>query len=97
MLIATSVVLSVIMFVLSVKPAYAIIVVIPAILIPIVQIVVWIVTAIATPIIGLSALYFKFKNKPVFKGVLLGLVILILIALVVGLSFKFLNPQRPIY
>lgn len=82
---------------LSVSNAYAIIVIIPAVLIPIVNIVVWIIGAISAPIIAMSAFYFKLKNKSVLKGVVIGIALLLIISLLIILIFKLVDPQRPIY
>ena len=59
MIFVMSILLSIILLVLSIKDAKAIIVVVPIVLIPIVNIVVWIIGALTTPIIALSALFFK--------------------------------------
>jgi len=86
-----------ILFLLSTEESKAIIVVIPVVLIPIVSIVVWIIGALATPVIGLSAFYFKIKNKSPFLGIIIGIGLLILLGIVITLIFKLVNPQRPIY
>ena len=62
MIFVMSILLSIILLVLSIKDAKAIIVVVPIVLIPIVNIVVWIIGALTTPIIALSALFLKLKE-----------------------------------
>ena len=96
MIFATVAILSSIFLLLSAQPAHAIIVIVPTVLIPIVNIVVLIVGAISTPVIGLIALYFKIKKKPLLKGVLFGLFVLLLITVIMIFVFKVVNPQRPI-
>ena len=90
-LIATS-----LLFVFT-KEAHAIIVVVPAILIPIVSIVVWIIGALATPVVALSALFFRIKKKSLFLGILFGLGLLLIIGVIITLIFKLVDPQMPIY
>lgn len=68
-----------VIFAISAKPAQAIIVLVPIALIPVVKIVVLIITALTTPVVGLSALYFKLKKKSVWLGILMGIVILLIL------------------
>lgn len=91
-----SVLLSTAMLLISARSVYAIITVIPVILIPIVNILVWIIGALATPVVGLSVLFFKLKKKPWLHGLITGVVILIVIALIIALLLKYINPDRPI-
>lgn len=96
-LFLSTIILSLIFFTISVRPAHAIIVIIPTVLIPIVNIVVWIVGVITAPVVGLSALYFSFKKKSTVKGVLFGILLVLLITLTVAVVIKIMNPNRPIY
>lgn len=97
MKVFVSILLSIFMLVASTKHASAIIVLVPVVLIPIVNIVVWIIGALATPVIALSTIYFKIKKKPPFVGVLIGIGLLLLVGIIVTVIFKWVNPQRPIY
>jgi hypothetical protein len=87
----------ILLFVLYTKPVYAIIVIIPAALVPIVSIVVWVITAISAPIVGLSVLYSKTKKKSIWKAIFVSLVAIFIIAIMLGLILKVINPQRPVY
>ena len=60
--------------------ANAIVVLTPVVLIPIVKIVALIIGAIATPVISLSAIYYKLNKKPIIRGVLFGILTLIILA-----------------
>ncbi len=97
MVFAASILLFLVIFALSVNDAKAIVVLIPVILIPIVNVVVWIIGAIATPVVGLTTLYFKIKKKSPVIGILIGVVLLLLLGIIITIVFKIINPQRPIY
>ncbi|QQG41959.1 MAG: hypothetical protein HYV90_01445 [Candidatus Woesebacteria bacterium] len=97
MIFAASLLLFLVIFTLSVTDAKAIVVLIPVVLIPIVNVVVWVIGAIATPVVGLTALYFKIKKKSPVIGILLGVVLLLLLGLIITIVFKIINPERPIY
>lgn len=92
-----SILLSIILLVLSIKDAKAIIVVVPIVLIPIVNIVVWIIGALTTPIIALSALFFKIKKKSPVVGVFVGIGLVLLLGILIAIFFKLVNPDRPLY
>lgn len=81
----------------STKESNAIIIVVPVILIPIVKIVALIITAIATPVLGLSTWYLKLKKKSILFGIFVGMIILILVGLLFTLGIKIVNPSRPLY
>ncbi|KKQ92119.1 MAG: hypothetical protein UT58_C0005G0007 [Microgenomates group bacterium GW2011_GWC1_39_7b] len=85
------------LFIFSTREAKAIIVVVPTIIIPIVHIAAWIIGAVATPVLGLSALYFKIKKKSPAVGILFGMGLLVLLGIIITIVFKIISPQRPIY
>jgi hypothetical protein len=97
MILTYAIFVSFILFFISTKEAHAIIVIIPAILIPIVSIVVWIITAVTTPVLALSIIYFKIKKKSPFLGILFGVGLLLLLGAIITVILKLLNPERPIY
>lgn len=94
---ASAVVLSVVIFALSTSSVNAIIVIIPTVLVPIVHVVVWVIGALAAPVVSLTALYFKMKNKSLLGGILFGIFLLMIIGLLAVIMFKMLDPNRPIY
>ena len=69
------------------------VVIVPAVLIPIVHIVVWIVGALITPVVALSALYFKMRKKSLLLGIIFGLGIVLIFGIIIILIFKLINPQ----
>ncbi|MEK7168747.1 MAG: hypothetical protein AAB778_01930 [Patescibacteria group bacterium] len=97
MLFLVALLLSATFLFLSTDNVHAIIVVIPAVLIPIVSTVVWIIGAITTPVIALSIWYFKFKKKSSVLGFLAGVMILVLLGVIITAIIKLISPQRPIY
>lgn len=97
MLFLAAILLSVTFLFLSTNYAHAIIVIIPTILIPIVSIIVWVITAITAPVIGLSALYFKLRKKSVIRGMLFGIFLVLLTAVILFIVLKLIDPNRPIY
>ena len=97
MMFATVVILSSIFLLLSVQPAHAIIVIVPTVLIPIVNIVVLIIGVLTAPIVGLTTLYFKMKSKSLVRGIVLGVIIVLVISLLAVFLLKIINPERPIY
>ena len=96
MMFATVAILLSILFLLSAQPAHAIVAIVPTVLIPIVNIVVLIIGALTAPIVGLTTLYFKIKERSLLKGVIIGLAILLILTIVMILVFKIINPQRPL-
>jgi hypothetical protein len=97
MLLIKAFFISTFLFILSTKNANAIIAIIPVVLVPIVSIVVWIIGALTTPVLALTAIYFKLKKKSIYYGVLAGIVILILSAVLIIIILKLANPERPLY
>jgi hypothetical protein len=89
--------LSLLFLIFSTKNANAIIVIVPVVLVPIVSIVVWIIGALATPVIALSTFYFKTKKKSPFLGMLFGLGLLLLLGVLITIVFKIINPDRQIF
>lgn len=92
-----SVLLSIIFFLASRSEPKAIIVIVPVILIPIVKIVALIIGAFAIPVVSLSTWYLKLKKKPIYFGILIGLIILIILGITITFGFKLVNPQRPLF
>lgn len=86
-----------IMFVLKTGKVEAIVVIVPTVLIPIVQILAWVIAAITTPVLTLSSLYAKNKNKSFLFGLFIGLVVILIITIIVVVSFKLIDPYRPLY
>jgi hypothetical protein len=58
--------------------------------------VVWIIGALATPVVALSALYFKMKSRSLFLGIIIGIIILLLLGVIITVVLKLIDPGRPI-
>lgn len=77
--------------------AYAIVVIVPAILIPIVNLVVWIVGAVSVPVAGVLFAYSKVKKVSHKKILSTLFIVLFLVALITFILLRIVNPDRPIY
>lgn len=97
MIFATVAILFSIFLLLFAQPAHAIIVIVPTVLIPVVNIVVIIIGVLTAPIVGLTTLYFKMKSKSLVRGVVFGVIIIVVISLLAVFLLKIINPERPIY
>lgn len=96
-MLGKSIVVALLLLFLFTKSVNAIVIIIPTVLVSIVSIIVWIITAISLPVVILSTLFFKIKNKSTLKGFLVGLLIVVLIALSLIIFLKVSNPARPFY
>lgn len=76
---------------------HAIVVIVPAILIPIVNLIVWIISVISVPIAGLLFAYSRVKKVSYKKILLILFAILFLVSLVAFVILRMANPDRPIY
>lgn len=76
--------------------AHAIVVIPALILIPIAKILAVIVGSFALPVVGIGALVGKIKGNSVAKGIVLGIIALLLLAVIVGIVLVIQNPERPL-
>ena len=98
MIFLSAIPFSIFLFFSVVSEANAIVVVVPVILIPIVKIVALIIGLLATPIVSLTAIFLRIKkNKSIFYGVIVGILILLALSVIITFGLKFINPDRPIY
>lgn len=92
----TSLLLGTLMFILFTDEAGAIIIIPAAILIPIVKLVAIIISGFSLPVVGITTYFHKTSNKSVIKGIFVGLAILIVLAALIAIVLKLMNPSRPL-
>ncbi len=92
-----TVLISVYLFFIFVNETKAIIILPAVILVPIVKIVAIIISGFSLPVIGLSAYFHKISNKPVLRGIFVGMLILIFMGLLITIALKIINPSRPLF